>query len=217
MKLVERLLDLLYPPRCVFCRKIMDSSLEPVCKKCDERLPRTQGAGQCQKLPFIQKCVSPLYYEDLVRDSFLRYKFNGATGYSGIYAEYIAKSVDENGITCDIITWVPLSRRRLRSRGYDQARLLAEAVAKHLNVECCALLTKTVNNPAQSGTGSAAKRRANVSGVYIAKNAEKFSGKSVLLIDDIVTTGSTLSECAGVLRAAGAAKLAAATLARKRE
>ncbi len=214
MKLFDWLLELFYPTRCAFCRKLTGKSGMTVCADCRRHLPYTMGDGQRQKLTFIPCCVSPLYYEGDVRESLLRYKFHGAAAYSRVYGEFMSKCIDENKISCDIITWVPLSRRRLRRRGYDQARLLAEEIAAKHGVPCLPLLKKTRNNPAQSGTGGPEKRRANVNGVYEAINGDKFKDRSVLLVDDIVTTGTTLSECARVLRASGAKRVMAATAAR---
>ena len=76
---------------------------------------------------------------------------------------------------------------------------------------------KTRNNPAQSGTASAAARRENVRGVYAPVKPEEISGKTILIVDDIITTGSTLSECAKILKAEGAKKILALTLARARD
>ncbi len=215
MKSIDRLLELLYPTKCVFCHKLSENG-ERVCKQCMAELPRTPKGAQVQKFPFISACVSPLYYERDVRESLLRYKFHHLTAYADIYAIFIAETIDENHVSCDIITWVPLSRKRLRKRGYDQARLLAGELSKIYSIECCRLLRKKRNNPAQSGTGSAEKRRANVAGVYTAVEQEKIKDKTILLVDDIVTTGSTLSECASVLLAAGAKEVRAVTVARKR-
>ena len=114
----------------------------------------------------------------------------------------------------DIITWVPLSRKRLRERGYDQARLLAKATAKTLGMPLTPTLYKQRNTQPQSGTGDAAKRRANITGAYRMKKGADVTGKRVLLIDDIVTTGSTLLECARVLGKAGAEQVVCATVAR---
>lgn len=216
MKLLDELLELMYPTRCAFCHKLSQNK-EKVCRNCLGKLPYTSGAGQKQKFPFISGCVSPFYYEEDVRKSLLRYKFRGLTAYAQIYGEFLAKCIDENQISCDIITWIPLSRRRLRQRGYDQARLLAEATARVLGVDCVPLLRKRRDNPAQSGTGSPEKRRANVSGVYIPVNTTVFKGKSILLVDDIVTTGATLSEGARTLITAGAAEVYAAAVARSRQ
>ena len=215
MRIVDRLLSLLYPAKCTFCHKLTRDG-ERICQTCRAELPRTPHGAQVQKFPFISACVSPLYYEKDVRESLLRYKFHHLTAYAEIYAVFMAETIDENHVSCDIITWVPLSRKRLRKRGYDQARLLAEQLSRIYRVECCCLLRKKRNNPAQSGTGSAEKRRANVTGVYTAVEQEKIKGKTILLVDDIVTTGSTLSECARMLLEAGAKEVRAVTVARKR-
>ena len=152
-----------------------------------------------------------------MRASLLRYKFGGASVYAEVYGEYLAKCIDENAISCDIITWVPLSRQRLRKRGYDQARLLAEDLSRRTGIPCAAALRKIRNNPAQSATGGAQKRRLNVKNVYRALPDAPIAGKRVLLVDDIVTTGATLSECAGELKKAGAKEIAAVTVARRKE
>ena len=103
--------------------------------------------------------------------------------------------------------------RRLRQRGYDQARLLAESACRLWETKPLPLLRKTVHNPAQSGLKEAAARRANVLGVYEAVDPERISGHRILLVDDICTTGATLAECARVLREAGAADVVCAAAA----
>ena len=216
MNLITELLELFYPTRCIFCRRLT-SDREPVCRICRKELPYTRGAEQVQKISNTKGCVSPLFYEGKVRQSLLRYKFHGATGYSDVFGEFLSKCIDENEISCDIITWAPLSRRRLRRRGYDQARLIAEAISKELGVPCVALLRKRRNNRAQSGTGSPEKRRANVQGVYEAVNRDFIPGARILLVDDIVTTGATVSECARVLLMNGAACVYGAAAARSRK
>ena len=162
-------------------------------------------------------CVAPLYYEGSVRQSLLRYKFSGITAYGHIYADFIAKSIDETQISCDIITWVPLSRKRLRKRGYDQAEIIAAALGRKLGIPCVRLLAKTKDNPPQSRTGNARARKKNAAGVYTCCDREAAENKTVLLVDDIVTTGSTLAECAGVLRKAGCKAVYAAAAAMHRE
>lgn len=185
----------------------------PVCDHCRSTLPYTRGEEQRRKITHISVCVSPFRYEGHVRDSLLRYKFHSLTGYAKIYGEFLAKCIDENEISCDSITWVPLSRSRKRSRGYDQAQLLAEELSRRTGIPCVQSLRKIRNNPAQSGTGGPAARRANAAGVYRALSPEIVKGKRILLVDDIVTTGATLSECASVLKAAGAAEICAVTVA----
>lgn len=213
LKLVRWLLDLLYPNKCTFCHKLCT---ERVCLECKISLPYAPIGAQLQSFRGISACVSPFYYEGNVRESLLRYKFDGVSMYSPVYAKYVAKCIRENDLCYDVITWAPLSRARLRKRGYDQARLIAEEVSKLSGVPCERLLRKQRNNPAQSGTGSAEKRKANVSGVYAVAKGADISGRRVLIIDDIITSGATVSECARILKQGGAKKVLAASVARGR-
>lgn len=145
MKVISFLLDLLYPPRCAFCHDFLETSREGVCAHCRTGLPFAQNGGR-QHFPFIPACVSPLNYEGNVRESLLRYKFGGATGYAKVYGRLVAETVrTELPGAYDIVTWVPLSRKRLRERGYDQARLLAKATAKALGMPLTPTLYKQRN------------------------------------------------------------------------
>lgn len=214
MKALDWLLDLIYPPRCAFCRRLLSDQEKGVCRFCRPRLPFVPADGQIQHFRNVDKCLSPLYYHGSVKESLHRYKFSGTTAYADIYSEFIVKCIDENQISCDSITWVPLSRRRLRKRGYDQAELLARGIARQMGFRPVRLLKKRRDTKPQSQTGSAVKRRANISGAYVCLKPELVAGKRILLVDDIVTTGATLSEAAGVLKKAGAKEVIAVTLAR---
>ena len=207
-RLGEQLLDLLYPPKCAFCRKLVSDG-RMLCPDCESRLPAPGKEMQSQKISGLAVCLSPLYYTGDVRQSLHRYKFQGAAAYYRIYAELMSACMREHGLTPDLVTWVPLSRKRLRRRGYDQARLLAMEVARLQGLPCEQTLEKIRNNPAHSGVE---QRQKNVLGVY--RPVTGFAGEHVLLIDDIVTTGSTLSEAAKVLLNAGAGEVSALTLAR---
>ena len=118
----------------------------------------------------------------------------------------------EHAVSADVVTWIPLSRARLRKRGYDQAKLLAEEVAARQSLPCERMIEKIRNNRAQSGTKSAEERKKNVEGVYRA--VTDCSGARILLVDDIVTTGATLSEAAETLLKAGALEVTGLTAAR---
>lgn len=211
MNVINFILTLLYPKKCPFCRRLIDEKRR-VCPSCSTKLPYIYQRPP-RKYEHLDECYSCLEYKDTVRESIHRYKFSGAAVYAEIYGDFLTKCIDENGISCDIITWVPLSGARLRKRGYDQARLLAEAVAGRRGLECLPLLRKIRDNKAQSGISDEAKRKKNVSGVYKAITEFPITGKHILIIDDVVTTGSTLSECAGALKKAGAHRVTALTVA----
>lgn len=216
MKFWDELLELLYPTRCCFCHRLSGKG-KAVCSCCRGKYPDVPHERQEQTLRDGTKCLSPLYYGGDVRRSLLRYKFEGLSGYAEIYGEFLLKCLDENEISCDSITWIPLSRARLRRRGYDQARLLAEAVAGKKGIPCEAYLKKIRNNPAQSGSGGYEARRANAADAYQPLREERFAGKTVLLVDDIVTTGATAMECAKTLRKAGAKQVTVLTVARRKD
>lgn len=215
MNLLDGILEFFFPRRCAFCHRLTQNDAG-ICPRCRATLPFTETAAK-QELPPLSACYSPLYYVDPVRKSLLRFKFGGLSMYAEVYGEFLVKCIDENRISCDSISWVPLSRRRLRRRGYDQARLLAEAVAKRSGIPCVPSLRKLRHTRAQSATGGAEKRRKNVRNAYAAIHTEEIKGSTVLLIDDIVTTGATLCECAGVLKKAGVKEIIGLTLARRKD
>jgi len=214
MSIFSTLLDLLFPPKCVFCSRVLDKTDEGWCDKCTEALPYADNYGR-QDGEIFDFCVSPLYYSGVVRRSILRYKFRGASHCAAVYGKFLAESIRENpDITYDLISWVPLSSKRERSRGYDQAMLLALATALELDDVAVETLKKPHDVQAQSDLGDKTERSANISGAFEASDPEIIAGKRVLLIDDVVTTCSTLDECARVLRNAGASGVVCAALAR---
>ena len=216
-KIRETVLDLLFPPRCAFCRALLKKGETGMCAACEKNLPYTSGGGR-QKGDFVEACVAPLYYEGTVREALLRYKFDGATANASLFGRLLADCVRENlAGRYDLISWVPLSGRRLRERGYDQAMLLALAAALELSDVAVETLRKVSDVPPQSGTGDAAARRANISGAYEVCDPALTEGKRILLIDDIVTTGATLSECARMLGLSGAESVVCAAVARSRD
>ena len=212
------LLDLFVPPKCPFCGKVLDHA--GICPACEKALPWTEEGAGLRELPGGLQCAAPLWYEGKVREGLLRFKFQGARAAAGPLGELVARCAAERfSGAFDVVTWVPVSRRRLRSRGYDQARLLAESACRLWEVRPEQLLQKITDNPAQSGLTEEAARRANVLGVYGAAEPERIQGDRILLVDDICTTGATLAECARTLRDAGAADVmcVCAALARRPE
>lgn len=218
MGIFSGILDLLFPPRCVFCRSFLKKGETEICKKCEDSLPYCEGAAAIQEGEFFSKCISPLYYRDDVRESIHRFKFKEATGYVNCYSKILAHCIEENfGGKYDLITWVPISEKRHKARGYDQSMLLAYSAALELGDVAAEALKKTRDVPANSTLGGSDVRRANVSGVYTLPDPALVDGKRILLIDDVITTGSTLSECARTLLMAGAEEVMCATIARTAE
>ena len=206
------LLDFFFPRHCPFCGRVSEKAL--LCEQCARTLPR---CAEVRTGPFGE-CAAPLYYEDAVRDALLAFKFRGKVEnlncFGALMAETAASAFADR---FDAVTWTPVSRKRLKKRGFDQARYLTASMCVDWHVAPIETLRKVVDNPPQSGIHDGAERRANVLGVYEAVSPEQFAGKRLLLVDDICTTGATLGECARVLKAAGAAEVMCLTLAMVRE
>ena len=113
----------------------------------------------------------------------------------------------------DLLTWVPVSPLRRFRRGYDQVELLARAVARELNIKPKRLLQKIRHTPPQSGIREYAQRKANILGAYRTVHQELVRGKRILLLDDVLTSGATASECAKTLSISGAQQIYFAAIA----
>ena len=212
-KITENLLGVFFPRKCPFCGKLTGKTL--LCETCGAALPRCEEVRQGAD---FGRCTAPLYYEGQVRDAILAFKFKAKLGGLDAFGRLMAQTAAERySGEFDAITWVPVSKKRLKKRGFDQARYLTASMCVDWHVAPLETLRKMTDNPPQSGIHDGAERRANVLGVYEAVSPEQFAGKRLLLVDDICTTGATLGECARVLKAAGAAEVLCLTLAMVRE
>lgn len=214
-RLTDWVLDVFYPTRCILCRRRLAPGRPAICPLCQDTMP--SAVGDHKKADYFSECVSALYYEGAVQNAIRRYKFGGTSAYAPAFGELIAERIyEELDGQYDILSWVPLAPDRLRKRGYDQAQLLAENAAERLRKPLQRVLKKRRGVSAQSLTQNADQRKANIAGAYTVIAPEAIRGKRILLIDDIVTTGSTLSECARVLLKAGAEEVMCVTLAMTR-
>lgn len=204
--------DLLFPRKCILCRKLLREGEQELCDACRSETESYQD--EKKHIRFLESCTALWYYEGNVRRSILRFKFYGARCYARGYGRLLAAKLAQARF--DVLTWVPVSRLRLLRRGYDQVELIARATADGLGVRAQRSLKKVRNARAQSRLGSRAARQGNVLGAFRVVAPEAVRGKRVLLLDDILTTGATASECARILLDAGAEAVLCATVASAR-
>lgn len=202
---------LLFPPKCVLCRRLLSRQETDLCHSC--RTDTEEFTTAKNNLPFVAEWTAVWYYKDAVRSSLLRYKFYNLRSYAKVYGKLLALKVLESDLKYDCLSWIPVSKKRLRKRGYDQVELIAQVAAEALGLPLHSTLYKFRDTPAQSSLRNAYQRRANVLGAYKPIAPETVSGKHVLLLDDVITTGATASECARVLLTAGAASVSCAAVA----
>ncbi|WP_411676745.1 ComF family protein [Caproicibacter sp.] len=213
-KIILFCLELIFPPHCVFCDKIVAPGTK-VCQGCSSAIKPVSAmrcmnlSGGGQNIP----CAVLYSYEDQVRDSIIRFKFYGEKSNAEFYADQLSELIGSrmNASSFDVVTAVPISRERKKGRGYNQSELIARKIAEKLNLPYRECLEKIRDNPEQHLLPRT-ERMKNVKGIYRA-DKDLAAGNSILLIDDIVTTGSTLCECAGVLLESGAEAVSCAAIA----
>lgn len=194
---------------CDECKKLKRISGE-LCKKCGK--PKEEcSCEKTLKTPEYKAFVAPYYYENSLAAGVNRFKDSSFPELAKRMGKEISAQVDEYfcDIPFDVITFVPITKKKQRKRGYNQSELLAIEVSKELEIPCVSLLSKIKSTPQQKRS-SAKERRVNLRGSFDLREGTDVSGKTILLIDDIKTTGSTLNECAYVLNAYGAKRVYAA-------
>ncbi|WP_287153751.1 ComF family protein [Candidatus Solincola tengchongensis] len=221
------LAELIFPTRCAGCGGYAGRLL---CPNCTARLPYIRGpaclrcgkptlydveeCGQCRgRVRKLDLCRALALYEDPLRRAIHRMKYGGIWRLARPLGFMAATSMAPHlggGAPC--VTHVPMHPRRRRSRGYDHAELLARAVAEALGLPHRTLLVRTRHAPTQASSDLKA-RRENVKGAFRAVDGPRLP-REVLLVDDVMTTGYTLSECATALKRAGVRSVAACVLAR---
>ncbi len=201
----NKLLDLFFPPRCVICNAIVHSGA-CVCGKCNDKvflLDDIQTA-KVKNENFDGICIAPYLYDDKIKELMIAYKFQQKTQYARLFGEKLAEALIKKGVVSnfELITCVPISKERFKERGYHQSKLIAKYVAECLNLPYIDCILKIKHNGEQHLL-NVAKRKENVKGVYDMRENKHITNKKLLLIDDIVTTGYTLAECAALLKKKG--------------
>ena len=214
MNLIDKILDIIYPPFCGICGKGKNTFL---CKKCEEKLKREAVWGKDQyEDKYFENHFYVFKYDGMIRNIILNYKFNEKPYLYKSFVNFLNKYQKKylQFDFYDIIIPVPISKKRLKLRGYNQSLLIAKDLAVELNTKIMNdILIKQKNNKPQSELNKISREQ-NVKDVYKLLNKDKIINKKILLIDDIYTTGSTVNECSKVLKQAGAEKVDIYTLAK---
>jgi competence protein ComFC len=218
-------LDLLFPPRCFGC----DKENTFLCEHCYAELPRLEPpycrlcsqplegemCGRCRvRPPAIDGIRAPFLMRDSIRRAVLRLKYNNLRALAPTLGALLADFVKEMNIQADVVVPVPLHRKRLAERGYNQAGLLAKELAKVTSLRTLNALERVRSSPPQARALTSDQRRVNVHNAFVL-GGESVRGLRVLLLDDVCTTGATLGAAAQVLTEAGAASVWGLTLARE--
>jgi ComF family protein len=232
-KTSSRLLDLLMPPRCLSCGDVIMAQ-GGLCATCWNKLvwlgpPSCAICGQpfvladhdglvcgacIQAVPSFDRARSVFRYDDGSKGMILAFKHGDRPGMARFFAPWMARAGRALLQDADLFLPVPLHRWRLLHRRYNQAALLALDLARLTAVPCRPTLLQRVARTKPQGNLDRAARAANVKGAISLSHPNRVAGRRIVLIDDVLTTGATVGECARVLRLAGAVRIDVLTLAR---
>lgn len=210
--ILTKIYNLFFPPKCLLCQKVLSEEVTDLCHQCRadvEEFPKPN-----YRISFVAGWTALWYYIGDVRHSILLYKFYNRRSYGAVYGRLLAMKLQRQPLCqYDILTWVPVSPLRKWLRGYDQVELIALSAGVELGTSAVPLLKKLRHTKMQSSLRDISQRKANVLGAFGVIDSQLVAGKRILLLDDIITTGSTVSECARVLLTAGAKEVNCAAVA----
>lgn len=217
--------ETLFPARCIGCG-LRESALctgcraelpylpRGVCARCAGALGARGVCSGCRRLsPALSSVRAPLAYHGAARAAVLTLKFRSGRYLAPLMGELLRQELATRPLRADVVVPVPLAAGRLRQRGFNQALLLASQVAPAVHACVSANALRREDRAAQQ-TLSAAERLVNLRGSVKCQRPAEVQGKRVLLVDDVVTTGATLSACADALAQAGARRISALAFAR---
>lgn len=237
MKIFKQIFDLFFPPQCIFCDNTLKLAQRPlICEGCAGKLLFTET--KCPKcgsvvrlnddlLPVCDMCkIAGRYYDgalfafdyyDSVKNAVHRYKLSRQLYVGEQFAFVLSRKLRDAGINrfnTDVILTVPSDKKRNAARGFDSAGNLGGAISKELHIrhiENGIVRTKDIQ---RQSSLSYAKRQENVRGAFKVSNPDFIRGKRILLVDDVITSGATVTEISRILKRAGAAYVFVAAAAK---
>lgn len=219
--LFNTLISSLWPRRCIFCSEPMFEKPDLTCDRCKEKLPYIKGKvcttcgrerSECtcsSSTLYYDEAAAPFYFEKDVRKCIHSFKFRGETEIADPLSEHMLKIFKERygNEQFDLITCVPLHDDDMKTRGYNQSRLLAENLCNKTGIAFNGSILRKIYRTEKQSSTLPLERYGNVLGVFEVDKNTDLTGMKILLIDDVETTGSTLSECGKMLFLAGAQRV----------
>ena len=218
----EAAADFFYPPLCVLCHERIPREERVVCSRCWAKVERWEGEVPLSGIRFVKPVYAAGLYRspspdeeegrEPMREIIRHLKYRNKKSLSKHLGEMMVETPGSNG-HWDAVLPVPLHHARKRERGYNQSDLLAREVGRKLGIPVLEKALQRVRNT-KSQTGLEREERLlNVKGAFRVKDKQAVSGKAVLLVDDVTTTGATLEACGEALALAGGVKIGAVVAA----
>lgn len=231
LNILNNSLNLIYPSRCPICQGNSDNfETSPICKLCWSEITQIKEhccsicskplpavymeiCADCIKLmPYYSKAISYTTFEGTIREAIHLFKYSSLTR----FADAIAKLMSDLPLLeADIMIPVPVTKKRLKERGFNQSLLLARKLGSKYKIPVHFNLLAKIKETGQQALLKGSERRLALKGAFI--TTEKINGQIIILVDDVMTTGTTINECAKTLIAGGASKVFAVVAANTRK
>lgn len=219
--------DMVFPMYCLSCGVSISNRCNCVCDTCFSKIsPVLDGCPSCSgrivdgrcsvcsdRMWYIEKNICVAEYTGVMKEVVRHYKFQKRKRIHRKFTDKIVNAVECNDVQFDFVTSVPMNRQKKWERGFNQSELLAKSVAKLCGKHFKAVLREKTSTGSQKEMGYR-ERFLNILDRYEVANKALVEGKSVLLLDDVLTTGATINECGRILKNAGALKVFSVTIAR---
>lgn len=195
-EIVNELLNIIFPPQntCICCE---EDEVAGICNECYKRIRRVNNLNEYRSFG---------YYSGELKKLILEFKYNNNFLAGKILTDFIINMLSSYKLEADLITSIPTTKKKIRQRGFNQSEVLAEGVADALNMPYIRTLYKAKESREQKSL-SKKLREENIKGMYIFNSKQNISGKKIILLDDVITTGATINECSRILYKNGAKKV----------
>jgi competence protein ComFC len=237
LELKDDLLDFVYPQHCVICKKYLRREEKDICEVCwnslviltepfcpycksfleegDTTCGFCKSAGEFSEDHKILLVRSLGRFDDYYQELIHRFKYGKKIPLGKRLGQRLGETINDDSIflESDFLIPVPLHKSRYRERGFNQSDIVAEGISKITGLSVLKNVLKRKKNTKDQTNLSREQREENVRGAFVVSEPEMINGKKIILVDDVITTGATLSECARMLKQAGAEKILGMTIA----
>lgn len=197
--LLECVLDLVYcgDEKCILCREELYKD-KIICTTCKSNIKICKDSFNIKVYNKQCRCYSSAYYSGSMMELILKLKYKNSFRAGEVIAEYMKDTIFSNRIEFDIITYVPMTKKSIKKRGYNQSEYLARLLGKYVDKPVVSCLDKIKDTKDQIGL-SKMNRWGNIQGSFKINNEHSIENKNILIIDDVLTTGATAFYCCSEL------------------